>query len=254
MFTLTPSDRESWQKNGWIVVGEALSPDTRAGLSHWVEEISVPASGSAQRLHYFEQTQAGRALCRTERFLEDHEVLSRLVTEGALPTIAGELLGERVTLYKEKVNHKAAGGAGFAPHQDGIAYAFVSRVITCLVAVDDMTVENGCLEFASYGGDELLPDDGDGCINPGIALALHWHPVPVRAGSAIFFSSHVPHRSGPNRTDRPRRAIYLTYNAAAEGDHRATYYRERDKAIAGVPAGETVRISNIGHFQGRAAR
>ena len=77
--------------------------------------------------------------------------------------------------------------------------------------------------------------------------------MPLRAGAAIFFTSHVPHRSGPNLSPKPRRAIYITYNAASEGDRRDTYYREREKAIAGVPATETVRISNIGHFLGRTA-
>ena len=246
-------DRDTFATEGWTVAREVLPRDTRAALAEWADDISVLPGHGAQRLHYFEQTSAGRALCRTERFLEDHPALAELMTQGTLPLMAAELLGEPVVLYKEKMNHKAAGGAGFAPHQDATAYAFVKRHITCLVAIDAMTVENGCLEFSPYGGCELLPQDGDGCIDPSVAQALPWRPVELSAGDVLLFTSHVPHRSGPNRSGSARRALYLTYNAASEGDRRAAYYRERARAIDSAAGSANARISTIGHFQGRPA-
>jgi len=41
------------------------------------------------------------------------------------------------------------------------------------------------------------------------------------------FDAWVPHRSGPNRTDGPRRNYYLTFNPASAGDHRAAYYAKK---------------------------
>ena len=52
-------------------------------------------------------------------------------------------------------------------------------------------------------------------------------PVPTQAGDVVFFDSFVPHASKPNFTDRPRRILYLTYNLASHGDHRAQYYAEK---------------------------
>jgi ectoine hydroxylase-related dioxygenase (phytanoyl-CoA dioxygenase family) len=40
-------------------------------------------------------------------------------------------------------------------------------------------------------------------------------PVPVRRGSVLVFSSLLMHRSGPNTTDRPRRAWIIQYCGAA---------------------------------------
>ena len=40
-------------------------------------------------------------------------------------------------------------------------------------------------------------------------------PVPVGRGSVLVFSSLLMHRSGPNSTDRPRRAWILQYCGAA---------------------------------------
>ena len=41
------------------------------------------------------------------------------------------------------------------------------------------------------------------------------------------FDSFVPHASADNLTERPRRVLYLTYNRASDGDHRAVYYRDK---------------------------
>jgi hypothetical protein len=43
----------------------------------------------------------------------------------------------------------------------------------------------------------------------------------------IFFDSYVPHASGPNLTQTARRILYLTYNLASAGDHRAQYFADK---------------------------
>ncbi len=52
-------------------------------------------------------------------------------------------------------------------------------------------------------------------------------PVETAPGDVILFDSFVPHASADNLTDRPRRVLYLTYNRASDGDHRAAYYRDK---------------------------
>ena len=75
---------------------------------------------------------------------------------------------------------------------------------------------------------------------------MDWRPVPVEPGDLLFFDSYTPHYSETNTTDRPRRAGYLTYNAASLGDHRERYYADKlaefDRA-GGDFDGERVRIS-----------
>jgi ectoine hydroxylase-related dioxygenase (phytanoyl-CoA dioxygenase family) len=254
MFMLTDMQRQHWTANGWLLLPRILVPDVFLALSSWVEEMAVNGGHREQRLLYYERTAQGKSLCRVERFLDDHMHLRSLIVEGALPMIATMLLGERAVIYKEKINCKRAGGAGYAPHQDAAAYRYVHHHVTCLVAVDDMTPDNGCLEFAPGHQDGLMPLNAVGCMDAKIAATLAWTPVPVPAGGVLFFSSKAPHRSGPNRTDTHRRAIYLTYNAVSEGDLRQTYYDDRERQLAkrnAAPASaETARISTIGHFLG----
>lgn len=114
-----------------------------------------------------------------------------------------------------------------------------------------MTIENGCLEFSPDAGATLLPDNGDGCIDPAVAAGLPWESAPIAAASALFFTVYVPHRSAGNPTARPRRALYLTYHAAAEGALRATYYAWRDQTMAAAAAHGRASVSVSGDFLGR---
>jgi ectoine hydroxylase-related dioxygenase (phytanoyl-CoA dioxygenase family) len=254
MVILSAAQRQHWTVHGWLLFSQSLAPEVVPALSGWVEEMAVKGIKRTQRLLYYERTAQGKSLCRVERFLDDHPHLRSLIVQGALPIIASTLLGERAVIYKEKINYKLAGGAGYAPHQDAAAYRYINHHVTCLVAVDDMTPDIGCLEFALGHQAGLIPPNEMGCIDPQVARELTWAPVPVPAGDVLFFSSKAPHRSGANRTDTPRRAIYLTYNAASEGDLRQAYYDDRARQLAEQSAAnageETARISTIGHFLG----
>jgi ectoine hydroxylase-related dioxygenase (phytanoyl-CoA dioxygenase family) len=56
-------------------------------------------------------------------------------------------------------------------------------------------------------------------------------PVPGPPGTVVLFSCFTPHRSGPNRSETPRRALILTYNPAADGDgYEPTSGAARDRA------------------------
>jgi hypothetical protein len=51
----------------------------------------------------------------------------------------------------------------------------------------------------------------------------------IREGDILIFGSYLAHRSGANVSSKDRRAIYATYNCAAEGDLHDKYYSDRQK-------------------------
>ena len=241
---------EHFDQHGWLLTDTLVG--RAAEIAAAVEEISrMPADPV---LHYRELTDEGPQLCRTEYFTPFHPLLRELLTEGPMLAIASALLGERAVLYKEKINYKLAGGAGYSPHQDAPAYRFVQQHVSCMVAVDEATVENGCLEVVSGMHADLLPTNELGCIADSLVATMPWQTVPLRAGQTLWFHSRTPHRSGANRTRTHRRALYPTYNALSEGDLREDYYaaKRNEFAAAGGPTGR-VRVSLIGDFQGRPA-
>ena len=237
---------------GWVVV-DALSARDRAALRGWTDDIAAWAEETDGLLQHFEGTDTGTLLCRSENFVPVHEGLRRLLCSGTLVEVAGALLGEPAVLYKEKINYKLPGGAGYSAHQDAPAYPMIDTHVSAMIAVDDSDDENGGLELVSACFDRVLPTDERGCISPAVADTLDWRAVPLAAGQTLWFHSRTPHRSGANRSATPRRAIYPTYNAAREGDLRARYYEAKRAAFAAAAPGDRARVSLIGDFEGRPA-
>jgi ectoine hydroxylase-related dioxygenase (phytanoyl-CoA dioxygenase family) len=140
-----------------------------------------------------------------------------------------QLFGGPAVLFKEKINFKMPGGAGFEPHQDQQAgwTVYAPLFITALVCIDRATLENGCLEmadaprFAGLIGEEWRP------LTAEQMAAFPLTPVPTEPGDVLFFDSYAPHASKPNPTGAARRILYLTYNRASDGDRRERYFADK---------------------------
>ncbi|CAN5509898.1 phytanoyl-CoA dioxygenase family protein [soil metagenome] len=247
------ADVAFFREHGWLLT-RTLDEQGVADLQRWLDEIAEWPDDGDGWMHHRELTDHGPKLCRSENLIPFHDGIRDLLTAGSLLATASALLGEEAVLYKEKVNYKLAGGAGYAPHQDAPAYPFIAAHVSCMVAVDDSTLENGCLEVVDALHHAVLPVDATGCIDPALVDGYRWDPVEVPAGWTLWFHSRTPHRSGPNASAAPRRALYPTYNARSEGDLRADYYAEKLArfSAAGGRADGKVQVSLIDDFQGRS--
>lgn len=246
----TTEQIDFFQTHGWLIT-EAYEDQQIQNLKLWVTEISNWPDGGSW-LHYRELTEFGPKLCRTEYFTSFHQGMHNFLTSGRMLETASALLGERAVLYKEKINYKLAGGAGYSPHQDAPAYRFIDTHISCMIAVDDSNVENGCLEVVSGAHQELLPMNDDGCIRDDYVRKLHWEFAELQSGQTLWFHSKTPHRSGDNLSTRDRRAIYPTYNALSEGDLRERYYAQKFAEFRTAQLDtEKVQVSLINDFRGK---
>jgi ectoine hydroxylase-related dioxygenase (phytanoyl-CoA dioxygenase family) len=242
----------SFEEDGYVVLRQALDAGRVAEIAGWVDEVAAWSGGDGPGLHHFEQTDHGPALARSEDLIDHHEGLRALLTAGLLLAQAGELLGEPAVLYKEKVNYKQPGGAGFAPHQDAPAYRFVDFHVSCMLPLEPATEASGCLWVADGRPREVLAMDGLRGLAPDVVDGFTWHPVELAPGDLLWFDSYVPHRSDTNVTDVARRALYLTYNAASAGDFRTTYYEDKEAELAGLDGdGDRARLSITDDFLGR---
>ena len=247
---VTPSQFDSYRRNGWLLTRPFVGRDIQ-DLQRWTTEVQN-WNDSGDWLHYREMTDEGPKLCRTENFIPFHAGLRDTIASGAILDIVSALMGEQASLYKEKINYKLSGGAGFSPHQDAPAYPFIETSISCMIAIDASTVENGCLEVVDAAYQELLPMNNRGCIVDEWVQSHDWHPVEMEPGDVLFFHSHTPHRSGSNNSLRDRRAIYPTFNAAREGNLRGAYYEEKLRIFRDTAhTADSVRISLINDFEGR---
>lgn len=251
---LTEEQLASFQAHGWLVLRGVLDATALDRLEAWVDELVSWSELGGPGLHHHEATSDGPALARSEDFVPYHAGLRDFVTQGAIAGWVGALFGEPAALFKEKINYKLPGGAGFAPHQDATAYRFVDHHISVMVPLDPMTPDSGCLDFASGHRAGVLPQSR-GCIEAAVAEGLDWRPVEAQPGDVVLFDSYAPHRSGPNLTARPRRSFYLTYNAVSKGHWRERYYADKRaefEASGHAFDGERARISVNDDFLGKA--
>ena len=226
-----------------------LDRTTTEALREWALEIEAWPSGSHVWGHYAEQTPLGPRICRTENVSVCHRGIASLVT-GVLQACATEALGEPAVAFKDKLNYKQAGGAGYSTHQDLVAYPGVERVVSILVAIDDCLVESGCLWLAD-GVDEVLPVDERGVVRADAASDLSWFAAELNAGDAVRIDGLAPHYSEANRTDSSRRVFIASYAPAGEQYDRDRYYRERDERMRrDTERDGRFRISTLADFEG----
>ena len=250
-------EREIFRRESVVVLRNFFSAEDVAGLNNMSRAmgdeaatqlaLAKQAGQSPAELARRNRTQLivvpeaanDRQVCRFEYLQGAHPAFRAFVAKRIAPVIEG-LAGEAFVPFKDKENEKHPGGGAFGAHQDFTAYqAFGPRYnITAMLTIDPATRANGCLEFAqgwkerarvsegwvaSWVEDRPLLrfNDGDpkhGDIVAEIENALDWQIVETNPGDLVLFNSFVPHRSGPNRSDASRRAMFLTFNAAREGN------------------------------------
>jgi hypothetical protein len=230
---LDATTRAFWDENGYVKLPGFLDAATTRDVRRWTDEIAAWPEERGVWMRYYERRRddpGTKMLARIENFVPYHAGLAGLILGARVLDLLAECCGEPVVLFKDKINFKLPGGAGFDDHQDAPAYVDfgVEHQLTLLIAVDPMTRENGCLEMARRAHDRVfLPQKPDGSLQPEVMAALAVEPLLLEPGDVAVFDAWVPHRSAPNRSTAPRRAYYLTFNPASAGDHRAEYYARK---------------------------
>ncbi len=152
-----------------------------------------------------------------------------------LSSLAAELLGEEAALFKDKLIFKPPGARGYLAHQDYAYWHWLpvppSALVTVVVAVDAATADNGAVELFAGLHHRLLTEEGRPADIPDDALPAAGFLAETRAGDVVAFHSLTPHRSGDNRTARPRRQLFLSYAAARYGDLHDLYYSRLQASV-----------------------
>jgi 2-aminoethylphosphonate dioxygenase len=236
-FTAAAKDvRQLFERDGYVIARNLFTPEEAARHATWIDELASRPPSVGREMVYFEDSLSepgARVLSRIERFAEYHGGLASLVADRRVLDAVSVLLGDEPILFKEKINFKMPGGGGFTPHQDIQPGwdAYAPYFISVLIAVDCNTVENGCLELAAGHHQRGLIgrkwEPLEGAELEGLTFAA----FPMAPGDAAFFDCFTPHQSQPNRTDRPRRNIYLTYNRRRDGDFRDRYFDDKRKSF-----------------------
>ncbi|KAL2831851.1 hypothetical protein BJY01DRAFT_254136 [Aspergillus pseudoustus] len=230
-YLLSAVQLQSFYENGYLLIRGFLSPEESKHLQEWAQQVhDLPRTPEVPWMPYEEVNQRGeRVLCRTENFANSHAGFNSFLRGARATSVLSQLAGEEMILFKEKINYKLAGSGGFDPHIDANAYTHVKNIkhLTILAAVDEMTAANGGLDVVDGSHRMDIPLGADRCIERAWVEQQKWTSCDLQPGDILIFGSYLAHRSGANASSKDRRAVYATYNCAAEGDLHDQYYADR---------------------------
>ncbi|MFZ4664523.1 MAG: phytanoyl-CoA dioxygenase family protein [Caldilineaceae bacterium] len=118
------------------------------------------------------------------------------------------------------MNKPAHEGTVLVWHQDRWTHLDRDPQITIWTALDPATQANGCVEIVAGTHHHLInPDHGSGFLTDAQAAELLQKNeriyLELAAGEAVLLHNYLPHGSGVNSTDIPRRAFSVCYMDAA---------------------------------------
>lgn len=233
MTALSDAQRETFWRDGVLVVEDAVSAQDLTALKDvfdgWVEDSRAHADDFGETLDgraRFDlepgHTADRPALRRVQSPEEVSEVYARVMRTAPMVDMVSELIGPAIRFHHGKVNSKLPGAATKVKfHQDFTFQPMTNDdLITALLFVDEVTLENGPLEVVpgSHRGPlHSLWHDGvfTGAVDDAVVEAHKDRIVPCTgpAGAVCLMHSSLLHGSAPNLSDRPRTLYIATYYA-----------------------------------------
>ncbi len=221
-----PADIEFFQENGYIQYHDFLSQEQISSLRHALDSA---VAGERERIRGAEQ--GGRFSEEYERVFNqmvnlwtDFPEAKEIALDRRLAEYARQLSRCRhVRIYHDHAMIKPGGQESKQTnwHQDAPYWPMDPvGALSAWIAVDDVSVENGCLHFVPgthrYGRlDPIsLTDEGDSVVDRFKEQgydAPEPKAMPMRAGGVTFHHGCTFHYAGPNRTNKPRRAFAIIY-------------------------------------------
>lgn len=220
---LSFKDVSAYQRDGYVLAENVFSPEEVARMIYAIEN-----GGRVS-----ETTKDGQdASGKQAKLAIWHELGDDIWTAASThPSIVNSvriLLGEDASFFHGKVMLKEAKtGGAWEWHQDyGYWYnqGFIyPNLISAFVALDEATLENGCLRVLK--GSHLMGRMDHGIVGTqtGVDLKrlsvvetlLEEVPCVMKPGSVLFFHSNLLHASSANESDKHRRSFITCYNAVS---------------------------------------
>jgi ectoine hydroxylase len=221
MFTATDADVRKFNEDGYLMVPGLFSKDevsllfdTAVEDKRMMDNATALDDGAGGKSNLAAWCIAGDDLygmfARCNRVVDTCE----------------KLVGDKVLHYHSKMMLKEprTGGA-WAWHQDyGYWYAYgylYPDMISCLVAVDRATKENGCLQVLKGSHkmgriEHKLTGEQAGADMTRVDLAAKQFPLvycEMEPGTALFFHGNTLHASAQNKSENPRWSLICCYTA-----------------------------------------
>jgi phytanoyl-CoA hydroxylase len=219
--------KEFFEKNGYLIVKDMLSPSQLAELRTRVDEAlagTKPQFGDFE-LQWEPQLLNRTDLPRAQRIRVFFHLCHRdgwfhqYATRPEVVEIISTLLGPNPRLYTDQLFVKGPYNGSAVPWHQDAAYWPVEpmNMISCWMAIDDATVENGCVYVIPGTHKKPIPHTHFKTGPQSLGLLEHevsgqdGIPIELSAGSCMFHHSLLIHQSKSNTSPKPRRGLVTIY-------------------------------------------
>ena len=233
MTALSEAEKDSFWRDGVLVVEDAVTPEElamlRAEFDTWLQESRTHQEDYGETLDGRARfdLQPGHnakapALRRVQSPEEISDIFASVMRNARTVDLCADLIGLGIRFHHGKVNSKLPGSATQVKWHQDFPFEPMSNddVITCLLFMDDVTLENGPLEVlpGSHTGPLYSHwHDGvfTGAVDDAIIEAQREKIVKCtgKAGSVCLMHARLLHGSAPNLSDQPRTLYITTYYA-----------------------------------------
>jgi ectoine hydroxylase-related dioxygenase (phytanoyl-CoA dioxygenase family) len=247
---LSQAEIDRYRRDGFVVLADFLNTDE---LEEWrrVTDEAIDArlalddelSNTSSDAYY------SRVFTQASGLRKIHEGMNRLVCDSRVAEVAARLAGvDGIRLWNEQAlyKHPFANPTGW--HLDVPYWSFDDRrALTAWIALDDASVENGCMWYLP--GSHLTPEFDAVDIGPNVRGVLDLHPewstiesaaAPVPAGGVVWHNGLVAHGAGANMTNGGRRAMTVAY--MPDG---VTYNGKRDEFVYTEEQAATMNVGDV---------
>lgn len=235
---LSDSQWERFEKDGYLRLGQTLRPDELSELQQRIDAImlgTAPVDYMQMLMQLDREPGTGKPGPQTKGFkgatlsyrkiqdLELDPLFLAFMQKPLFRDICARVYGDGtpVACYRAMfMNKPAREGTELVWHQDRWTSLDRDPLVTIWTALDPATKANGCVRVIPGAHHTLInPSHGAGFLTDEQAAALEAANEPVylelAPGESVLLHNHLPHGSGINATDIPRRAFSACYMDAA---------------------------------------
>jgi phytanoyl-CoA hydroxylase len=239
-FVITDAHRKEMLEDGYTLLENVFTVAEMDDIATRIEAMQAAHQEAIREKGGTEGISRASEITFTTHLAEQDEAIRAFVTRPEFVAITAQLLGPDIDLYWNQAVFKMPEGKKEFPwHQDdGYTLVTPSPYLTLWLALNDATIENGCVSVLPGGyktgiRDHYYSDLGYICHSPDAPdQGVH---VPVKAGSIAAFWSLTPHKSGPNLSQSPRKAYVIQYCRTETRD-----------ALSGEPLADKIPVAREG--------